>query len=200
MHTTLNTIKSHYPCVEGWKTLLKGLNKLEADDEPLHLLEILRINGAEDALWSLRAFSAVECQLFAIGAARQVKNLSVSSENLINTAEAYILQVPVNGVSPPSLSELKMALSKAEEARRVAAVAVAVAAWAARAAVSAWAAAAEEAVAATTRAAEEAAEAARAAVWAMWAAEEAAGWAAGARAVLEEIIKEACTYVESRNG
>jgi hypothetical protein len=172
MHTTLNAIKSHSPCVEGWKTLLKGLNKLEADDEPLHLSQILSINGADDASWSLRAFSIKDCQLFAIGAARQVKNLSISSENLINMAEAYILQVPVNGVSPPSLSELKMALSKAEETWE----ATRAAAWAAGARVAAVAAVAA------------------------WAARGAAREAAGAGAVLEEIIKEACTYVESRNG
>ena len=33
--TTLNKIREHEPCADGWKKLLTHLNKTEADDEPL---------------------------------------------------------------------------------------------------------------------------------------------------------------------
>ena len=55
MQTTLNKIKQHNPCTEGWAKLLSYLNKTEADDEPLELTTILESNGIEDALWALRA-------------------------------------------------------------------------------------------------------------------------------------------------
>ena len=35
--TTLNRIREHKPCAEGWQKLLRHLGKTEADDEPLPL-------------------------------------------------------------------------------------------------------------------------------------------------------------------
>jgi Trp operon repressor len=55
MKTTLNKIKEHNPCEDGWKKLLTFLNKTEADDEELSLLTILQSNGFNDALWALSA-------------------------------------------------------------------------------------------------------------------------------------------------
>jgi hypothetical protein len=55
--TTLNEIRAHDPCREGWGKLLKHLGKTKADDEPLPLLTILESNGLDDALWCLRAAS-----------------------------------------------------------------------------------------------------------------------------------------------
>ena len=55
IHTTLNRIRTHRPCSAGWAKLLRGLGKTAADDEPLGFDTILRINGADDALWCLRA-------------------------------------------------------------------------------------------------------------------------------------------------
>ena len=55
--TTLNEIREHAPCREGWEKLLGHLGKTKADDEPLHLLTILESNGLDDALWCLRAKS-----------------------------------------------------------------------------------------------------------------------------------------------
>ena len=52
--TTLNEIRSCSPCEEGWRKLLKHLDKTEADDEPLELLTILNSNGLDDAAWCLR--------------------------------------------------------------------------------------------------------------------------------------------------
>lgn len=53
--TTLNAIRKHQPCKEGWEQLLEYLGKIKADDEPLDLLTILDSNGLDDALWCLRA-------------------------------------------------------------------------------------------------------------------------------------------------
>ena len=55
MKTTLNAIRAHDPCAEGWKKLLAYLGKTKADDEQLSLLTILDSNGIDDALWALRA-------------------------------------------------------------------------------------------------------------------------------------------------
>jgi hypothetical protein len=55
--TTLNEIRAHSPCQDGWEKLLKHLGKTKADDEPLHLLTILESNGFGDATWCLRAAS-----------------------------------------------------------------------------------------------------------------------------------------------
>ncbi len=51
---TLNMIKAHNPCKRGWETLLKSLNKTQADDEPLKFSEIAESNDISDALWCLR--------------------------------------------------------------------------------------------------------------------------------------------------
>ena len=53
--TTLNKIKKHRPCKEGWEKLLNHLGKTQADDEPLSFLTILESNGIDDALWCTRA-------------------------------------------------------------------------------------------------------------------------------------------------
>ena len=38
--TTLNKIRAHGPCPEGWTKLLNTLGKTKADDEPLDMLTI----------------------------------------------------------------------------------------------------------------------------------------------------------------
>ncbi|MCA6423836.1 MAG: hypothetical protein IM568_13640, partial [Flavobacterium sp.] len=51
MTTTLNKIKAHSPCKDGWDKLLNHLGKTHADDEPLSIATILQSNGIKDALW-----------------------------------------------------------------------------------------------------------------------------------------------------
>ena len=51
--TTLNRIRSAYPCEDGWRKLLAHLGKTKADYEPLDLLTVLDSNGLDDALWVL---------------------------------------------------------------------------------------------------------------------------------------------------
>lgn len=58
--TTLNKIYSFGPCTSGWRKLLRGLGKTAPDDEPLPYSDILRTNGAGDALWSMRCAGRYE--------------------------------------------------------------------------------------------------------------------------------------------
>ena len=77
MKTTLNKIRAHGPCRDGWEKLLRHLGKTEADDEPLSIETILDSNGLADALWCLQAVKGRdrEIRLYAIWCARRVQNL-----------------------------------------------------------------------------------------------------------------------------
>jgi len=93
MNTTLNLIRSHSPCEEGWYELLKHLGKTKADDEPLSLATILESNGLEDALWCLRAVPNChkEARLYAVWCARQVQHLMTDPRSLsaLDVAERH---------------------------------------------------------------------------------------------------------------
>ena len=77
MITTLNKIRAHDPCANGWRKLLAHLGKTQADDDPLPILTILDSNGLDDALWCLRAVDGHdrEIRLYALWCARQVQHL-----------------------------------------------------------------------------------------------------------------------------
>lgn len=66
--TTLNRIRAHDPCKDGWEKLLKYLGKTRSDDEPLPFSVILKSNGIGDALWCCRAEPQheKEWRLFAV--------------------------------------------------------------------------------------------------------------------------------------
>jgi hypothetical protein len=91
--TTLNRIRAHKPCADGWRTLLAGLGKTEADDEPLPYATILRINGIEAALWACRAEPqyAREWRLYAVWCARQCVTADSDPRSLaaIDVAERF---------------------------------------------------------------------------------------------------------------
>ena len=93
MKTTLNAIREHAPCADGWKKLLGNLGKSSADDEPLSLLTILDSNGLDDAIWCLRAATGHdnEIRLFAVWCARQVQHLMKDprSINALDVAERF---------------------------------------------------------------------------------------------------------------
>lgn len=74
MKTTLNKIKSHGPCEDGWKTLLKHLGKTASDDDELTIRRILESNGIADAIWALRSVDGHdrEIRLFAADCAESV--------------------------------------------------------------------------------------------------------------------------------
>ena len=93
MKTTLNAIREHAPCAEGWKKLLTYLGKTAADDEPLSLLTILDSNGLDDALWALRAVEGYdrEIRLYAVWCARRVEHLLTDqrSRDTLEVAERF---------------------------------------------------------------------------------------------------------------
>lgn len=92
MKTTLNQIRSHSPCIDGWKKLLSNLNKTAPDDEPLTLLTILDSNGLDHALWCLRAVEGHEKEkmLLSVKFARRVQHLmGPRSIAALDVAERY---------------------------------------------------------------------------------------------------------------
>lgn len=128
MKTTLNKIRAHSPCPNGWAKLLKNLGKTQADDEPLAIVTILDSNGLDDALWCLRAVDGYdrELRLFAVRCARAVQHLMTDPRSIaaLDVAEHF-----ANGEA--TAKELTAAWAAAWDA-----------AWAAaRAAGAAWAAA-----------------------------------------------------------
>jgi hypothetical protein len=78
LYTTLNAIRAHGPCSNGWEKLLKSLGKTKADDKKLSLAAILKSNGIEDAIWCLRAVPDVDffARRFALDCARRVEHLN----------------------------------------------------------------------------------------------------------------------------
>lgn len=187
MQTTLNKIRKHHPCEQGWTKLLRALNKACPDDEPLSILKILDSNGLNDALWCLRAVEGHdrEIRLFAVWCARQVEHLMTDerSKSALNVAERH-----ANGEATDK--ELGAASDSAWEA-----------AWDA-ASDAAWDAAWEAAWGAASDAARGAARgAARDAAWgAAWGAARGAAWDAAwgaARAAQEKELRRLCERIEA---
>ena len=93
MQTTLNKIRAHHPCADGWTKFLRHLGKTKADDEPVRIITILDSNGLYDALWCLRAVEGHdrEIRLYAVWCARQVQHLMTDPHSIaaIDVAERY---------------------------------------------------------------------------------------------------------------
>jgi hypothetical protein len=93
MKTTLNKIRQHSPCKEGWTKLLKHLGKTEADYVELSLLTILESNGLDDTLWCLRAVDGFdkEKRLLAVAFAKEVQHLMTDPRSIaaLDVAERF---------------------------------------------------------------------------------------------------------------
>lgn len=91
--TTLNRIRAHSPCSDGWTKLLKGLGKAVADDEPLPYSRIAEINGLYDSLWCCRAEPQEwkTWRLFAVWCGRQGQHLMTDPRSLaaLDVAERH---------------------------------------------------------------------------------------------------------------
>ena len=137
MNTTLNEIRAHSPCADGWRKLLRALGKDGADDEPLSIITVLDSNGLDDALWCLRAVPGHdrEKRLFAVWCARQVQHLMTDARSItaLEVAEHY-----ANGLASKEELAAAGAAAWAARAARAARAAAGAAAWTAGAA--AWAA------------------------------------------------------------
>jgi hypothetical protein len=53
LYTSLAEIKSFSPCSSGWKNILKGQRKTEADDVLFPLTDCLKSNSISDVCWLL---------------------------------------------------------------------------------------------------------------------------------------------------
>jgi hypothetical protein len=186
IYTTLERIRAHSPCADGWKKLLDHLGKTQADDEPLPMTAVLESNGLDDALWCLRAepqHSAI-WRLLAVHYARDVQHLMTDPRSLaaLDVAERH-----AHGQATDD------DLAAAGEAARAAELeagleAAGASAWAARAAewAAEWAAGASAGASAWAAARRDARAAAGAAEWAARAARDARDkQAADLRTVLE---------------
>ena len=92
MKTTLNKIREHRPCTDGWETLLKHLGKTKPDDEPLPLLTILDSNGFYHTLWCFRAVDGFEKEklLLSVTYAKEVQHLMPDeSKKALDVFERY---------------------------------------------------------------------------------------------------------------
>jgi hypothetical protein len=143
--TTLNKIREHAPCIDGWKILLKSLNKTSADDEPLSFRTILESNGLDDALWCTRTAPehAGEWRLYAVWCARRVQHLMTDARSLsaLDIAEKHARGettdrelIVARDAALAAILELAQGGYAAEEASRVtagvpASAAAGVAAW-----------------------------------------------------------------------
>ena len=185
--TTLNAIRAHGPCADGWRKLLTHLGKTAADDEPLSLLTILDSNGLDDALWCLRAMPEhnKHWRLYAVWCARQVQHLMTDARSV---AALDVAARHAHGTA--SDQELAAASAAAWDASRVAA-------WdAARDAAgdAAWVAASAAASAAAGAAAWDAAGAAA------WDAAGDAAWDAArdaSRAAQTARLREVCAQIDA---
>jgi len=208
MNTTLNAIRSHNPCTEGWKKLLAHLGKTKADDEPLSILTILDSNGLDDSLWCLRTVEGHdrEIRLYVAWCARQVQHLMTDPRSVaaIDIAERFangaatrdeLVYAEAAEAAEADAWDAALVAEAAWDAAQTAAEdaeAVEAAAWAeARAAGVAWSAAWAAARAAGAVAWIAARDAARDAAWTAWDAARGAAWAA-ARDAQERRLREIC--------
>ncbi len=74
---TLNQIRAHQPCQDGWAKLLRHLGKTKADDEPFPLAVVLDSNGLDDTLWCLRCLPEHDrlWRHFSVDCAEEVAHL-----------------------------------------------------------------------------------------------------------------------------
>ena len=93
IYTTLNKIRAHGPCEDGWLKLLAHVGKTRADDVPLPLRTVLDSNGLYDCLWCLRSVPEHdrEWRLFAVWCSRKVQHLMTDQRSIaaLDVAERY---------------------------------------------------------------------------------------------------------------
>lgn len=93
IYTTLNRIREHDPCADGWGKLLKYLGKTGPDDAPLAYIVILDAVGLDDALWCLRAEPQHTSiwRMYAVRCARRMQHMMKDERSLhvLETAERH---------------------------------------------------------------------------------------------------------------
>ena len=91
---SLNQIKAHNPCDDGWETILAARGGESADyDEQFPLSFALDSNGLEDVLWALKCLPEHDnlWRKYAVWCARQVEHLMTDqrSKDALNVAWRY---------------------------------------------------------------------------------------------------------------
>ena len=84
--TTLNEIKAHKPCVDGWAKIWAAQGGFNADfDKPFPLADALDSNGFDDVMWALKRLpvDASLLRKYAVWCARQVQHLMKDERGLI---------------------------------------------------------------------------------------------------------------------
>ena len=145
-YTTLNKIREHSPCEDGWQKLLKHLRKTKADDDLVSFKVILDCNGIDDAIWCLKAHeSDNKVRLFNCDVAEHVLHIFKDKhpednrpENAINVARDF---ANGNATQEELAAARAAALAAAWAASGAAALAAALAASGAASGAAAWAAA-----------------------------------------------------------
>lgn len=144
-HTTLNAIRAHGPCQDGWEKLLKHLGKTKADDEPLAMTTILDSNGIDDANWCLRALGPEHHKLI-VGLACDYAEMALEYVPAGETRPAECIRITrlwikgkatLEEVSAAARSAADAVVSAADAAEAAVAAADARSAWAAANAVNA---------------------------------------------------------------
>ncbi len=86
IYTTLKQIRSHSPCEDGYKKLVKSLGGLSyGEDNPITFKQIYESNGYDDTLWYLRTVDEKWFPLwrhFACDAADDVRHLMIDDRSL----------------------------------------------------------------------------------------------------------------------
>ena len=86
IYTTLKQIRSHSPCEDGYKKLVKSLGGLSyGEDAPITFKQIYESNGYDDTLWCLRTVDEKWFPLwrhFACDAADDVRHLMIDDRSL----------------------------------------------------------------------------------------------------------------------
>jgi hypothetical protein len=202
---TLNEIKSHSPCKDGWENLLKSLNKTKADSTEVTFSYIAETNSVSDALWCLRVLGDKHKRerLYLIAelaeSVAHIYNKKHPNDNRVNECIQAVKDYADNKISLEDLRIKRRTAADAAANAAAAAADAAVAYDAADAAVAydaADAAAAAYAYAAAAAAAAYADAAAVAAVNAAYAADAAADAYADAVAAVADVAAVAVVAAE----
>ena len=89
LYTSLNEIRSFDPCSEGWRDILKGQGKTEADEVLFPLIDCLESNSISDVCWLIgkRKIELEICVKFAKDCADSVAHLK--NAYAASSASAY---------------------------------------------------------------------------------------------------------------
>ena len=101
LYTSLVEIKSFYPCSSGWKNILKGQGKKEADNILFPLVNCLKSNSSSGVCWLLGKRKkeidiAVKFAEKCANSVKHIKNAAASYAASYDAAATYEKQIEIN--------------------------------------------------------------------------------------------------------